>query len=223
MAPSDATKAETYDVLVGPLKLGGFLSIPTGARGIVVFAHGSGSSRFSPRNQYVAGAFQKAGLGTLLFDLLLPEEGDDRRLVFDIPLLAKRVSTAANWLGEMPETKDLKIGYFGSSTGAGAALVAAADPNCRASAVVSRGGRPDLAGDYLAMVKAPTLLVVGGLDTTVIELNEMAYNKLNCVKKLEIVPGATHLFEEPSCLEQVVALTTNWFCHHLGTPEREGE
>ncbi len=217
----NANQVITSDVLVGSLQLEGFLSIPEGAMGIVVFAHGSGSSRFSPRNQYVAKELQKAGLATLLFDLLLPDEADDRRLVFDIPLLSKRVAMAGSWLQEQPNTKNLKVGYWGSSTGAAAALVAAVVPNSPAQAIVSRGGRADLAGPYLELVKAPTLLVVGGLDGEVITLNQQAFDKLNCIKSIEIVPGATHLFEEAGCLEQVVQLTANWFCHYLGTPNIE--
>jgi putative phosphoribosyl transferase len=203
----------------GAARLYGTLQIPAGASGIVVFAHGSGSSRFSPRNQYVAGVIRDAGLGTLLFDLLTPEEEtvdvQTRHLRFDIELLATRLVDAVNWLADADETRHLRVGYFGASTGGGAALVAAARLKQVIGAVVSRGGRPDLAGAVLPHVVSPTLLIVGGRDTTVIQLNEVAYAQLRCQKALEIVPRATHLFEEPEALEQVAQLAIGWFQQHL--------
>jgi dienelactone hydrolase len=197
--------------------LHGDLSIPTGAQGVVLFAHGSDSSRHSPRNQFVARTIRAAGVGTLLFDLLTAEEeAVDARtahLRFDIGLLAARLIDATYWLkGELDH---LRVGYFGSSTGGGAALVAAANLGETVSAVVSRGGRPDLAGDALPQVKSPTLLIVGGLDYPVIEMNEEALARLHCEKELKIVPGATHLFEEPGTLEQVANLAAEWFQRHL--------
>ena len=195
------------------------MQIPEGASGIVVFAHGSGSSRFSPRNQYVAGVMRDAGLGTLLFDLLTPEEEtvdvQTRHLRFDIGLLARRLVDTATWLAHTDETQHLRVGYFGASTGGGAALVAAARLEQVIGAVVSRGGRPDLAGTALPHVVSPTLLMVGGRDTAVIQLNEAAYVQLRCPKALEIVPGATHLFEEPGALEHVAQLAAGWFQQHL--------
>jgi pimeloyl-ACP methyl ester carboxylesterase len=193
------------------------LSVPEGASGIVLFAHGSGSSRLSPRNTRVARAFNQAGLATLLFDLLLPSEADDRRKVFDIPLLAGRLEEALDWIEEEESTANLTVGLFGASTGAAAALAAAARRPELIAAVVSRGGRPDLAADALASVLAPTLLIVGELDAVVIELNRRAMAQLSCPTRLEIVPGATHLFEEPGTLDQVVSLATAWFTQYLGT------
>jgi putative phosphoribosyl transferase len=203
------------EVPAGRRRLGGFLTVPPGATGAVAFAHGSGSGRFSPRNQFVAGALQQAGLATLLLDLLDEEEAADRSKVFDILLLAERLQLAAHWLAQEPETAALRLGYFGASTGAGAALVAAAQGPEAVGAVVSRGGRPDLAGDYLPAVQAPTLLIVGGHDDVVIELNERALGQLRCPKELVIVPGATHLFEEPGTLEEVARLARDWFVRHL--------
>jgi putative phosphoribosyl transferase len=204
---------------VGPVTLEGNLVVPTGAAGVVLFAHGSGSSRHSPRNRYVAGVLQQAGLATLLVDLLTAgEEREDMRtghLRFDIDFLADRLAGATWWLKEQAETAHLHVGYFGASTGGGAALVAAADRPDDVGAVVSRGGRPDLAGDALPHVKAPTLLLVGGRDTPVIALNEQALAQLTCEKQLRIVPGATHLFEEPGTLEQVARLARDWFLRHL--------
>jgi putative phosphoribosyl transferase len=182
---------------------------------VVAFAHGSGSGRFSPRNQFVARVLQGAGLATLLLDLLEEEEADDREKVFDIGLLAERLQGAAAWLGQEPASRALRLGYFGASTGAGAALVAAARAPAAVGAVVSRGGRPDLAGDYLPLVQAPTLLIVGGNDEVVIELNEEALQLLRCPKEQVIVPGATHLFEEPGTLEEVARLAKGWFIRHL--------
>ncbi len=206
-------------VPVGAVALAGTLTLPDRARGIVLFAHGSGSSRFSPRNRFVAGELHAARLGTLLIDLLTPEEeAIDRRtraLRFDIGLLAERVAAATGWLGEQRETRGLRIGYFGASTGAAAALVAAAQLPSAVGAVVSRGGRPDLARDALRRVIAPTLLIVGGQDTAVIPLNEAALASLPGVKRLETVPGATHLFEEPGALETVACLARDWFVRYL--------
>lgn len=197
--------------------LEGILGLPDGARGIVLFAHGSGSGRFSPRNNFVAHRLQEAGLGTLLIDLLEESEADDRRKVFDIDLLADRLLMAAAWLRTDPRTASLPIGYFGASTGAGAALQAAARRPSGIGAVVSRGGRPDLAEPYLREVAAPTLLIVGGYDEPVIEMNRSAYELLSCPKELIIVPKATHLFEEPGALEQVAEHATSWFRRYLAT------
>jgi dienelactone hydrolase len=202
----------------------GNLMIPALARGIVVFAHGSGSSRYSPRNRYVARFLQDAGFATLLFDLLTAEEDiidqQTRQLRFDIALLAKRLMIATDWLEEEPTTDRLKIGYFGASTGSAAALLAAAARPDRVQAVVSRGGRPDLAGTALTRVKAPTLLIVGELDQPVWALNRKAYQAIQVAKQLAIVPGATHLFEEPGALQQVAWLATRWFNKHLVSDEQ---
>jgi putative phosphoribosyl transferase len=202
--------------------LDGTLDIPPGATGIVLFAHGSGSSRFSPRNRYVARVLNDAGLGTLLIDLLTPseEEVDDvtRTLRFDIAMLANRLIGALDWLAHERETHALPIGLFGASTGAGAALVAAAQRRDLVGAVVSRGGRPDLAGDALGVVEAPTLLVVGGRDDIVIALNERARAAMHAEVRIEIVPGATHLFEEAGTLERVASLARDWFLAHLRQP-----
>ncbi len=199
----------------GRLELPGHFTLPAPAVGLVVFAHGSGSSRHSPRNRAVAAALNEAGLGTLLLDLLTTDEAADRALVFDIPLLAERLTAAIDWLHERPEGRTLGIGSFGASTGAAAALWAAAEPGSAVRAVVSRGGRPDLAGPRLERVTAPTLLVVGGADTTVLRLNEEAAELLHCEHRLEVVEGATHLFEEPGALEAVARLATTWFVDHL--------
>ena len=201
----------------GPRRVRGILSLPRAAVGVVVFAHGSGSGRFSPRNQYVAGVLRQAGIATLLIDLLEEDEADDRRKVFDIELLAIRLQAAADWLGRHAETTRLRLGYFGASTGAGAALVAAARDPDAVRAVVSRGGRPDLAYDDLPAVTAPTLLIVGGYDEEVLELNRRALAMINCTKELIVVPGATHLFEEPGTLEEVARLATEWFRQYLGS------
>lgn len=206
-------------VTAGGVILQGTLTIPAGAKGIVLFAHGSGSSRHSPRNRYVAQMLQQAGLATLLFDLLTQsEDAIDRRtrqFRFDIDLLAQRIIGAAEWLLRHPIAQHLKIGYFGASTGAGAALVAAAKRPELVGAIVSRGGRPDLAGAALERVKAPTLLIVGGKDILVIGMNQEAIARLQTEKKLEIVPGATHLFEEIGALETVARLTSQWFEQYL--------
>ncbi len=202
----------------GRAVLSGNLTIPQNAAALVLFAHGSGSSRHSPRNQFVARTLNDAGLGTLLFDLLTPdEEAIDMRTRehrFNIGLLAERLLHATRWVKQQKQTRDLRVGYFGSSTGGGAALVAAAELPQDVCAVVSRGGRPDLAGDALPNVQAPTLLIVGGNDDIVIELNEMARDQMRCEVKLETVPGATHLFEEPGALEKVANLASDWFNSH---------
>jgi len=190
--------------------LAGHLTVPEGAAGIIVFAHGSGSSRFSPRNQAVAGALHEASLATLLFDLLTDDEAAARANVFDIELLGDRLRAATAWLGQSPAAR-LPIGYFGASTGAAAALWAAGAPDAAVVAVVSRGGRPDLAGERLATVRAPTLLIVGGHDDDVLELNREAASALRCEHRVDVVPGATHLFEEPGALEQVARLAADWF------------
>jgi putative phosphoribosyl transferase len=194
----------------------GDLQVPAEPCGTVVFAHGSGSSRHSPRNRYVAEVLQRAGFATLLLDLLTPAEERDRANVFDIGLLASRLAQAVRWVQRQPVLDEVPVGLFGASTGAASALVAAADPQLRVHAVVSRGGRPDLAGDHLARVTAPTLLVVGGADPAVLELNEQARARLRGPNRLAVVPGATHLFEEPGTLEQVALLARGWFQVHLG-------
>lgn len=206
---------------IGPIYLNGNLDIPKGARGFVVFVHGSGSSRFSPRNQYVAQELHRDGLGTLLFDLLTEdEEGIDmitRNFRFDIDLLSKRLIDVTRWLLNRPETEELNLGYFGASTGAAAALIAARELKESVKAVVSRGGRPDLAGEDLMYVEAPTLFIVGGDDTEVIELNQWALERMVIAdKELKIVPGATHLFEEQGALENVASLAGDWFTRFLG-------
>ena len=208
---------DVSDVRVEPEGLDGLLGVPEGAEGIVIFAHGSGSGRFSPRNNYVAAALRSAGLATFLLDLLTPAEETNRDNVFDIPLLAGRLMRATEWLVERTETAELKPGYFGASTGAGAALMAAADVP-RVGAVVSRGGRPDMALSVLPRVTAPTLLLVGSFDRPVIGMNEQAYNALTCKKHLIIIEGAGHLFEEPGKLDEVVAHAKAWFLNHLSGP-----
>ena len=210
---------QIVQLTLGSVTLEGTLAIPAGATGIVLFAHGSGSSRHSPRNRYVAEVLREGGLATLLIDLLDAgeEREDDRtlRLRFDIKLLARRVAAATDWLRQNPATIDLRIGYFGASTGAAAALVAAAERPDEVGAVVSRGGRPDLAMPVLGRVKAPTLLIVGARDLPVIEMNHQALMHLRAEKRLDIVPGATHLFEEPGTLEQVAVLARDWLLTHL--------
>jgi dienelactone hydrolase len=217
----DAVPGKVYSVKIPAdgAMLEGDISLPTNARGVVAFAHGSGSSRRSPRNRYVAHVLNQVGLATLLFDLLTREEEfvDIRtaELRFDIKLLARRLAQTTDWVLNQRQLRTLNIGYFGASTGAAAALVAAVEAPHYIGAMVSRGGRPDLAGTALARVQAPTLLIVGGDDTPVIALNEMAMDQLRCEKRLEIVPGATHLFEEPGTLEQVARLAREWFDFHL--------
>jgi len=196
--------------------LEGILGTPVQAAGVVLFAHGSGSGRLSPRNTFVARQLQKGGFATLLIDLLTPDEADDRRKVFDIDLLADRLLTARAWLTKDARTRNLGIAYFGASTGAGAALQAAAREPSSIRAVISRGGRPDLAEPYLPRVTAPTLLIVGGDDEPVISMNRSAYRLLTCPKQLVIVPGATHLFEEPGTLEQVAEHALNWLRQYVG-------
>jgi putative phosphoribosyl transferase len=214
--------AESEQLVHVPLAqaaLEGNLNIPENAVALVLFAHGSGSSRFSPRNRYVAEVLQEAGLATLLIDLLTPDEEqiDERtgQLRFDIGLLAERLVSATDWLNLQPSTQHLRVGYFGASTGGGAALVAAAKRPQSVGAVVSRGGRPDLAGPALAQVQAPTLLIVGGLDTPVIQMNRQAMAQMRAETQLVIVPGATHLFEEPGTLEEVARLARDWFLNWL--------
>ncbi len=204
----------------GPVRLDGHLVIPEGAVGIVVFAHGSGSSRHSPRNRYVANVLIRAGVGTLVFDLLTDAEERDRANVFDIELLAQRLVGATQWLRGEPGISSAPIGYFGASTGAAAALWAATESGIDVAAIVSRGGRPDLAAPRLAAVTAPTLLIVGGHDDVVLELNRTALAELRCERSLAIVPGATHLFEEPGTLQAAAEMARDWFVEHL---ERAGE
>lgn len=213
---SEALSRDIEEVRIEPEGLDGLLGAPEGAQGIVVFAHGRGSSRLSPRNNHVAAALRRAGLATFLLDLLRPEEERDRRNVFDIGLLAARLVLVTRWLRQRPETSGLSAGYFGASTGAAAALRAASEePDV--AAVVSRGGRPDLAMDVLPAVRAPTLLLVGSRDGPVIGMNEQAYDVLHAEKRLIIVQGAGHLFEEPGTLDEVVRYATTWFLdHHLG-------
>lgn len=208
-------KERLVNIPSGDVTLEGILAVPHGAKGVVLFAHGSGSGRFSPRNNFVARILQDAGFATLLIDLLTEEEAEDRRFVFDIDLLANRLLDATSWLRRDPDTKDLPIGYFGASTGAAAALQAAARNKKDVQAIVSRGGRPDLARQYLPEVEAPTLLIVGGYDRPVLLLNQEAYDLMRCERELVIVPKATHLFEEPGALERVAELARDWFDKHL--------
>ncbi|MCL4469567.1 MAG: alpha/beta hydrolase [Gammaproteobacteria bacterium] len=209
--------SQLVNIPADPVTLEGMLELPENASGIVLFAHGSGSSRLSPRNNYVARVLRDAGLGTLLIDLLTQHEDADYATRFDIPLLTRRLLAATSWLQNEARTKSLSIGYFGASTGAAAALRAAAAEGGKISAVVSRGGRPDLAGEEaLGKVAASTLLIVGGFDDVVIGLNQAAYRLLKCEKELVIVPGATHLFEEPGTLEQVAKHAAHWFSQNLG-------
>lgn len=219
MADSGGIETEITVELADGDRLPGTLAIPARASGIVLFAHGSGSSRHSPRNRAVAADLQRSGLATLLMDLLTgTEDAEDQRTRehrFDIGLLADRLGAATRWLDQEPSTRELALGYFGASTGAAAALVAAADTGDRVQAVVSRGGRPDLAEDALQQTQAPTLLIVGGRDETVLELNRRARGHLGASCELQVVDGATHLFEEPGALEQVSQLAVNWFTQHL--------
>lgn len=219
IAEHDESRMEP--VLIGPLGLEGMLGIPVaGARALILFAHGSGSGRLSPRNNYVAAALRQSGLATLLFDLLSESEAHDRANVFDIDLLAERLLAATAWAQTHSTSRSLPLGYFGASTGAAAALVAAAHLGAAIGAVVSRGGRPDLAAEALARVKAPTLLIVGGLDSEVLALNQRALRAMRCEHRIEIVEGATHLFEESGTLEAVVELARGWFLDHF--PVRAG-
>lgn len=223
--PASTASHSTVTIPSGFVDLEGELILPDYASGVVVFAHGSGSSRHSPRNQYVAEVIREAGIGTLLLDLLtLKEEQQDAitgALRFDTDLLAQRLIGVTHWLEKQPATQGLKVGYFGASTGAAAALLAASALGDQIAAVVSRGGRPDLAGEALKMVHAPTLLIVGGYDEMVICLNNEAYDKMRCVKEIRIIPGATHLFEEPGKLGAVAQLSTDWFIKYLGLPDEE--
>lgn len=217
--PTGTEAGQVIQIMADNVILEGNLSIPEGASGVVIFAHGSGSSRFSSRNRYVAEVLRRSGLGTLLFDLLTQQEeavdAVTAHLRFDIGLLARRIVATTDWLQQTPQTRDLKVGYFGASTGGGAALVAASERPALVNAVVSRGGRPDLAGPALSQVKAPTLLIVGGLDDVVITLNQKTMASLCCEKELKIIPGATHLFEEAGTLEAVARLATDWFARHF--------
>jgi len=207
---------EEVRIPAGGVELDGLLAVPAGARGVVVFAHGSGSSRFSPRNNFVAGVLRGRGIATLLFDLLTQEEDALYENRFDIGLLTKRLVAATEWILKQPRTRGLRVGYFGASTGSACALRAAAAMGKVVAAVVSRGGRPDLTGEDIARVRAPTLLIVGGADHGVIELNRSAYAQLRAEKRMEVVPGATHLFEEPGALEKVAELAADWFERYLG-------
>ncbi len=219
MADNELLVTVPVSMAGGEVSLEGNLTVPAGAGAVVLFAHGSGSSRHSPRNRYVAEVLQQAGLATLLIDLLTPDEEqiDNRtaQLRFDIGMLAGRLVGATDWLNGQPSTQHLQVGYFGASTGGGAALVAAAQRPAAVGAVVSRGGRPDLAGEALPEVQAPTLLIVGGLDTPVIEMNRHAMAQIRVETRLVIVPGATHLFEEPGTLEEVARLARDWFLKEL--------
>ncbi len=210
----DAGTTRDFVVRAGVAELPGMMTVPPSASGMVLFAHGSGSGRHSPRNQYVARVLHQAGIGTLLFDLLTPAEAEDRSNVFDIGLLSERLLLAARQVSASPHTAGLPLGLFGASTGAAAALAAAAQEPL-VGAVVSRGGRPDLAGAWIMRVPAPTLLIVGALDRQVLELNRRALEELRCVKRLAVVPGASHLFEEPGTLEQAAGLARDWFVEHL--------
>lgn len=221
-------EASIREIHILPFGLGGSVQLPSRASGLVLFAHGSGSSRFSPRNSAVAATLNGAGFGTVLLDLLTEEEESNRRNVFDISLLADRLVAAIDWIGRDPELAKLPLGLFGASTGAAAAIVAASRFGKRVGAVVSRGGRPDLAGAALQLVRAPTLLIVGGNDDLVIELNKQALAELRAPKALRIVPSATHLFPEPGALEAVSKFAIEWFSAHLRngarkTPSRNAE
>ncbi len=220
--PGPRDRDEDVAIPAGSIELAGRLALPTEPLGIVVFVHGSGSSRFSPRNRDVASALATSGLGTLLFDLLTPAEELDSAHVFDIPLLAARLTAVTAWLRRQPDAGDAPIGYFGASTGAAAAVWAAARPDADVTAIVSRGGRPDLAGARLALVRAPTLLIVGGRDQAVLNLNRQAQDQLRCHNRLEVVPGATHLFEEPGALAAVAGLARDWFTEHMAKPGSSG-
>jgi pimeloyl-ACP methyl ester carboxylesterase len=213
-------QSESRTIAIPPVGLEGLLDLPRKAKGIVLFAHGTGSGRLSPRNKFVAQSLRDDGLATLLFDLLTVEEARDRRNVFDVELLARRLILATAWIRKDADTRDLAIGYFGASTGAAAALVAESAHEEPIAAIVSRGGRPDLAGQALPATSAPTLLIVGGDDVEVLALNRAALAKLRCKKQLAIVPGATHLFEEPGALEAVVEHARGWFLKHLTQAKR---
>jgi pimeloyl-ACP methyl ester carboxylesterase len=218
--PHAASRTESHEVRIPPLGLAGILNVPSNANSLVVFVHGSGSSRLSPRNNAVARALNDRGIATLLFDLLKPEEEDDRSKVFDISLLSGRLIDVLHWLKNKNAVGELPVGLFGASTGAAAALVAAARLGEHISAVVSRGGRPDLAGDALSKVRSPVLLLVGGRDFGVIQLNEDALARLSCPKLLRVITGATHLFEEPGTLEQVMTSAAHWFEKYMDAAPR---
>jgi putative phosphoribosyl transferase len=208
--------ANRHDVVIGQHRLSGFLDVPDNATGLVIFAHGSGSGRHSPRNQHVAAGLNRVGMATLLVDLLMPEEERDRRNVFDVRLLAGRLREAAEWAEEVPQLGALPLGYFGASTGAAAAIIAASMPGDRAAAIVSRGGRPDLAGaTALGGVTVPTLMIVGSLDQDVLGFNHDARALMTAPSELVVVRGASHLFEEPGTLDQVIGLAARWFTSHL--------
>ena len=214
MADDISEEVRAREVEIRPAGIKAILTAPANAAAMIIFAHGSGSGRLSPRNNYVAAALREDGFATLLLDLLTPEEERDRANVFDIELLAERLSMAARWVREQSAFSEIPISYFGASTGAGAALVAAARNDPHVSAVVSRGGRPDLAGRWLEQVSAPTLLIVGSLDGPVIDLNKQAYDRLQCPKRMTIINGARHLFEEPGTLEEVIVHASAWFSAH---------
>jgi len=213
---------ETVRIETGGARLEGALGVPASARGLVLFAHGSGSSRHSPRNNFVAKTLRKAGLATLLFDLLTRDEDLNYDTRFDIPLLTERLVAATRWALEAEAVKGLPVGYFGASTGAAAAINASVIMGSAVTALVSRGGRPDMSDDYLARVTAPTLLIVGSADGVVLELNKAAAEKIKAEKEVAVVPGATHLFEEPGALEDVARLATDWFVRHLGEKTKAG-
>jgi dienelactone hydrolase len=216
-------RAETVAIPADDVVLRGTVAMPPDARGLVIFAHGSGSGRLSPRNRAVADGLNRVGLATLLFDLLTDDEADDRRLVFDVPFLGGRLVAATEWSGGHPQTKGLPLGYFGASTGSAAALWAAAEPRMDVRAIVSRGGRPDLVDTRLEHVGAPTLLIVGGHDGTVLELNREAAGRMRCHHRVEVIPGATHLFEEPGAIERVGHLAAAWMLRYLAFSEPSGE
>lgn len=214
---------QPVEIHIDDVTLPGALGIPPGARGVVIFSHGSGSSRLSPRNTFVAKVLRQGGIGTLLFDLLTPEEDQVYETRFDIDLLTRRLIRVTDWLSKQPTASGLNIGYFGASTGSASALRAAAELGPLVRAVVSRGGRPDLAMEALPRVQAAVLLIVGGSDPLVIELNQEAFTHITAPRQLEIIPGATHLFEEPGALEEVGRLATRWFQQYLGLPEGRRE
>lgn len=220
MTGSKWLRDEEIQVPTGPVFVAGRLTVPEHPKGVVVFAHGSGSSRHSPRNRHVAEVLNDAGFATVLFDLLTPAEERNRANVFDIALLTRRLVDVTAWLAGQPDTASLPVGYFGASTGAGAALAAAAHPGVKVAAVVSRGGRPDLAGDALSHVHAPTLLIVGGRDEIVLGLNRRAQAAIPATCEVAVIPGATHVFEEPGALEQVAVLARDWFINQLTRAER---
>jgi pimeloyl-ACP methyl ester carboxylesterase len=214
MIPAEAVERLVH-IPAGVARVEGELRVPAGARGIVAFAHGSGSSRFSPRNNFVADVLRRSGLGTLMMDLLTRHEDENYQARFDVDLLTRRLVMATWWLRDQPAARDLAVGYFGASTGAAAALFAAAELGREIGAVVSRGGRPDLAGPALARVQSPTLLIVGGEDDVVVALNRQAYRQIKAEKQIAVIPGAGHLFEEPGALDEVAQLAADWFTRHL--------